>query len=211
MVRERSRGNCRGTEDNGLGLACFGSASLAFHFETQRSPLRHAGSEILTVSVNLITRSRQDELAPKRCRVGEWPGRERAAPSVRRVRSTRLGSFPFARLAAAVCMLVSLAAPVSAAPSRLRRIHAEDFSTAKDYDSVFWIAETGFFRNREAQYYRPANVSIQGGALVLEGCRETALNAAYDPSGADWLTTTRSAEYTSRQHRQPRRFHFRGL
>ena len=94
-------------------------------------------------------------------------------------------------------MLVSLAAPVSAAPSRLRLIHAEDFSTAKDYDSVFWIAETGFFRNREAQYYRPANVSIQGGALVLEGCRETALNAAYDPSGADWLTTTRSAEYTS--------------
>jgi beta-glucanase (GH16 family) len=141
-----------------------------------------------------------------------WPNRNPVPPSLRRVRSelrlntTRLGSFPVARLAAvlrspgllaAAWMLATLASPVSAAPSGLRLVHAEEFSTAKDYDAAFWIAETGFFRNKEAQYYRPANVSVHGGALVLEGRREAVLNAAYDANGADWLTTTRSADYTS--------------
>jgi beta-glucanase (GH16 family) len=101
------------------------------------------------------------------------------------------------RLAAAAFALAALAGPVGAASSGLRLVHAEDFSTAKDFDPAFWIAETGFFRNREAQYYRPENVGVQDGALVLEGRRESALNADYSADGADWLTTTRSAEYTS--------------
>lgn len=78
-----------------------------------------------------------------------------------------------------------------------RLIHSEDFSHAETYDSAFWTAETGFFRNKEAQYYQPANVSVKGGALVLEGRRETVSNAAYDALGPDWRTTTKSADYTS--------------
>jgi beta-glucanase (GH16 family) len=87
--------------------------------------------------------------------------------------------------------------PMGAALARERLIHAEDFSTAKHYDAAFWVAETGFFRNEEAQYYRPENVGMRDDALVLEGRRESVLNAAYDPAGADWRTTTRSADYTS--------------
>ena len=83
------------------------------------------------------------------------------------------------------------------AHARDRLIHAEDFSVASTYDPSFWIAETGFFRNKEAQYYRPANVSVRDGALTLEARREPAPNDAYDPDGADWRTTTKSADYTS--------------
>ncbi len=94
-------------------------------------------------------------------------------------------------------MLAASVGSLSAAPSGLRLAHAEDFSAAKDFDAVFWIAEAGFFRNKEAQYYRPENVGVHAGALVLEARRESVLNANFSASGADWLTTTRSADYTS--------------
>lgn len=97
----------------------------------------------------------------------------------------------------AALILVADARPDGATPATERLIHAEDFSTASEFNSSFWTAETGFFRNKEAQYYQPANVRVEGGALVLEGRREAASNAAYDAHGADWLTTTRSADYTS--------------
>lgn len=99
------------------------------------------------------------------------------------------------RLLAALIAATLLAG--GAARSNERLVHEEDFSTGSKLDPTFWIAETGFFRNREAQYYRPDNVSVRNGLLVLEGRRETALNAAYDPNGAEWLTTTRQADYTS--------------
>ena len=102
-----------------------------------------------------------------------------------------------ARPLAAVLVVASLAWPAGAALARDRLIHSEDFSTASTFDPSFWVAETGFFRNKEAQYYRPANVSVRGGALVLEARREAAANGAYDANGADWLTTTKSADYTS--------------
>ncbi len=106
------------------------------------------------------------------------------------------------RTSAAALMIAALiftsgVCPAGAAPARLRLVHAEDFSTASSFDPEFWTAETGFFRNKEAQYYRAENVSVKGGVLVLEGRREAVVNAAYDPSGADWRTTTRAADYTS--------------
>jgi beta-glucanase (GH16 family) len=97
----------------------------------------------------------------------------------------------------AALVAISLACPARASFAGEALIHAEDFSSAAKLDASFWIAETGFFRNKEAQYYQPANVSVEGGALVLEGRRETVSNAAYDANGGDWLTTTRSAEFTS--------------
>jgi len=93
--------------------------------------------------------------------------------------------------------LAALALFAGEASAGERLIHSEDFSHAGAYDSTFWTAETGFFRNKEAQYYQPANVRVEGGALVLEGRRETVPNAAYDAHGADWRTTTKSADYTS--------------
>jgi beta-glucanase (GH16 family) len=93
--------------------------------------------------------------------------------------------------------VAALASTAGAALAGDRLIHAEDFSAASTFDPSFWIAETGFFRNKEAQYYQPANVGVRGGALTLEARRENAANAAYDPNGADWRTTTKSADYTS--------------
>ena len=116
------------------------------------------------------------------------------AANLRAALATALRS---ARVLATAWMLASLAGPVHAESSGLRLAHAEDFSAAKDFDPAFWIAETGFFRNKEAQYYRPENVSVHGGALVLEARRENALNANFRADGADWLTATRSADYTS--------------
>jgi beta-glucanase (GH16 family) len=102
-----------------------------------------------------------------------------------------------ARLILAACLEAVLFSPAGAQQARQRLIHVEDFSAASSFDRSFWIAETGFFRNKEAQYYQPANVGFRGGALVLEGRRESASNAAYDANGPDWLTTTKSAQYTS--------------
>src|ERR1700712_2662445 len=87
--------------------------------------------------------------------------------------------------AAVLCMLAAASAAAAlASPSRAatgdRLIHEENFSTASGYDPSFWVAETGFFRNKEAQYYRPDNVSVKNGVLVLQGRRESALNGAYD-------------------------------
>ena len=85
----------------------------------------------------------------------------------------------------------------AAAGASERLVHEENISTASRLDPAYWAADTGFFRNKEAQYYRPDNVAVRDGLLILEARRETALNAAYDPNGADWLTTTRQADYTS--------------
>ncbi|MBV8472427.1 MAG: glycoside hydrolase family 16 protein [Hyphomicrobiales bacterium] len=98
---------------------------------------------------------------------------------------------------ATIAIVATFVGPIGAASAGDRLIHAEDFTTASKYDASFWLAETGFFRNKEAQYYRPANVSVRDGALVLEGRREAASNAAYKANGADWLTNTKSADYTS--------------
>jgi beta-glucanase (GH16 family) len=101
----------------------------------------------------------------------------------------------WSRPAALAVAVLALFAGEALAGDRL--IHSEDFSRARTYDSTFWTAETGFFRNKEAQYYQPANVSVERGALVLEGRQERVSNAAYDANGPDWRTTTKSADYTS--------------
>ncbi len=125
------------------------------------------------------------------------PQSPRAAPIRRTGLSRCARAMAASGLFAAAWTGAALVAPADAASSGLRLVHAEDFSAATRYDTAFWLAETGFFRNKEAQYYRPENVSVHDGELVLEGRREAVLNAAYDPAGADWLTTRRSADYTS--------------
>jgi beta-glucanase (GH16 family) len=112
------------------------------------------------------------------------------------------------RFVAAGALAALLVAASNASAQGDRLIHVEDFSLSTTYDASFWTAETGFFRNKEAQYYQPANVSVKDGALVLEGRREPASNAAYDPRGADWLTTTKAADYTSGSLVTKRQFRF---
>jgi beta-glucanase (GH16 family) len=101
------------------------------------------------------------------------------------------------RLRALLCALAALAATSPTQAERRQAVHTEIFGGGRSFDPAFWIAETGFFRNREAQYYRPDNIFPAGGALAIEGRREMAANAAYDPNSAHWITATRGAHYTS--------------
>jgi beta-glucanase (GH16 family) len=115
-----------------------------------------------------------------------------------KARAARAAAYaPRRGLSLALVAVLAIGGPARAGAPADRLIHVDDFSIASTYDPSFWTAETGFFRNKEAQYYRPANVGVKNGALVLEARHEAARNEAYDPAGADWLTTTPSAAYTS--------------
>lgn len=75
--------------------------------------------------------------------------------------------------------------------------HEEDFSRRNNLDAAFWRSEQGFVRNREAQYYRAANATVEAGALVLEARREAVPNAAYQPGSRDWRFSRQKSAYTS--------------
>lgn len=84
-----------------------------------------------------------------------------------------------------------------AALGQWRLAHDEDFRSARELDASFWTVETGFLRNREAQYYRASNIAAGGGALVLEARREQVPNAAHRAGAGSWRTMPRLAQYTS--------------
>jgi len=109
-------------------------------------------------------------------------------------RTPRRGRCLAAKVLAAVLGAYLIAPQARAETPQL--VYAADFSKTKKLDE-FWQIETGFFRNKEAQYYQPANVRVAHGALSLTARRQTVANAAFDAKGADWLTTTAEARYTS--------------
>ncbi|HEY8064158.1 MAG TPA: acyltransferase family protein [Methylosinus sp.] len=137
----------------------------------------------------LLTRARKPDLV--------------AAPSLPRV-STRLdrradaAALLFCALGVATFALAGkshAAETKRSAPARL--VHEEDFSRAGALDENFWSYESGFIRNREAQYYRPSNVFVANGALVLEGRAEGVVNPLYDRASNDWTRSTLCGEFTS--------------
>lgn len=75
--------------------------------------------------------------------------------------------------------------------------HEENFARRSAPDAAFWRSEEGFIRNREAQYYRAGNATVQDGALVLEARREVVANAAHRPGTRDWRFSRRQSAYTS--------------
>ena len=52
---------------------------------------------------------------------------------------------------------------------------SDDFDHPGALDPAKWGYETGYIRNKEAQYYtsRPENVRVEGGNLVIEGRKES--------------------------------------
>jgi beta-glucanase (GH16 family) len=72
-----------------------------------------------------------------------------------------------------------------------------DFSRGDALDPAQWSVETGFQRNREAQYYTRGNVMLKGGALVLEARQEETPNTAHRPGSRDWRQQPPRAAYTS--------------
>ncbi|MCD7721264.1 MAG: glycoside hydrolase family 16 protein [Prevotellaceae bacterium] len=67
----------------------------------------------------------------------------------------------------------------------------------KGTPSSCWDYEQGFVRNKEAQWYQPDNARVKGGALVIEGRRETVPNSRYDSLSNDWRRNRPEARYTS--------------
>jgi len=72
-----------------------------------------------------------------------------------------------------------------------------DFARGDTLDPAVWTLEQGFQRNRESQYYMPANVAVRRGVLVIEARREEVPNAAYRAGSADWRRSAPRAAYTS--------------
>lgn len=86
--------------------------------------------------------------------------------------------------------------------------HEENFAGTASLDTAFWAIETGFHRNRENQYYTPANLRVGEGFLRIEARRERVPNAAHRPGARGWREAPREAEYTSGSIVSHRSFHY---
>jgi beta-glucanase (GH16 family) len=68
-------------------------------------------------------------------------------------------------------------------------VFADEFDKAGAPDVSKWGYETGYIRNREAQYYttRPENARVEGGHLVIEGRHEAYQGYAYTSASLNTL------------------------
>ena len=89
--------------------------------------------------------------------------------------------------------------PLAAAPSYpgYTLVWSDEFQRAGPPDTANWTYEHGFVRNRELQWYTPANAEVTGGSLVIEGRRERVRNPQFDASSDDWKRNRAFADYTS--------------
>lgn len=81
-------------------------------------------------------------------------------------------------------------------------VWADEFDKPGLPDPGKWNYETGFVRNREAQYYtasRLENARVEDGCLVIEARKESFKNPAFNPTANpnDWIRGREFAAYTS--------------
>ena len=81
-------------------------------------------------------------------------------------------------------------------------VWADEFNQPGLPDPAKWNYETGFVRNREAQYYtdaRPENARMANGCLVIEARKEQLKNPGFDATAKpdDWQRSREFAAYTS--------------
>lgn len=74
---------------------------------------------------------------------------------------------------------------------------ADEFDKDGRPDPRNWSYEAGFVRNRELQWYQPANAWCEAGLLIIEGRRERRQNQNYAPNSRDWKASSEYADYTS--------------
>lgn len=85
----------------------------------------------------------------------------------------------------------------SSAPEGYELVWADEFDCESRLSETDWGYETGFVRNREAQWYQPDNAYCQDGYLVLEAKRQQVLNPDFEPDSHNWRKQTQYAEFTS--------------
>jgi len=76
-------------------------------------------------------------------------------------------------------------------------VWSDEFNKPGRPDPKNWVFETGFVRNKELQWYQPANAWVENGHLVIEGRRERVPNPNCDPASSDWAKSRPESEYTS--------------
>ena len=84
-------------------------------------------------------------------------------------------------------------------PAR-KLIWSDEFDYSGLPDNSKWDYETGFVRNKEAQYYtkkRPENARVENGNLVITAVKEKFKNPNYNPGSPNWQENREYAEYTS--------------
>ena len=99
------------------------------------------------------------------------------------------------------CVLLLLRAwPVAAAaqPAETwKLVWADEFDRNGRPDPDKWTYETGFVRNQELQWYKPANAWVENGLLTIEGRRERVRNPDFEAGSGNWKRNREFAEYTS--------------
>jgi beta-glucanase (GH16 family) len=76
-------------------------------------------------------------------------------------------------------------------------VWADEFSRNGEPDPKNWTYERGFVRNRELQWYQPANARVADGLLFIEARRERLANPGYQAGSSDWRRNREVTEYTS--------------
>ena len=74
---------------------------------------------------------------------------------------------------------------------------ADEFDRDGEPNAKNWTYERGFVRNRELQWYQPANARVAGGLLTIEGRRERVPNPNFERGSSAWQRDREFAEYTS--------------
>jgi beta-glucanase (GH16 family) len=73
----------------------------------------------------------------------------------------------------------------------------DEFNTNGRPDSSNWTYEHGYVRNRELQWYQPANAVVSNGVLLIEGRRENFPSPVYKEGSTDWRTSRPTVNYSA--------------
>lgn len=79
----------------------------------------------------------------------------------------------------------------------MKLVWSDEFNYEGSPDSMNWVYENGFVRNKELQWYQSDNANCSGGVLIVSGRREKVKNPNYDPTSSDWRKKREYADYTS--------------
>ena len=67
-----------------------------------------------------------------------------------------------------------------------RLVWSDEFNGSGPPDPTVWQFEQGFTRNKELQWYQPANAFCRDGLLVFEARREKVKNPNYKKDDPSW-------------------------
>jgi beta-glucanase (GH16 family) len=76
-------------------------------------------------------------------------------------------------------------------------VWGDEFDRDGEPDPKNWTYERGFVRNRELQWYQPANARVANGLLTIEARRERVVNPGYEAGSPAWQRNREAAEYSS--------------